>query len=67
MENQAPTSCRLGPILSSSITSCELHAKMAEETELETAFFGTSEARDLGSGPGHIGAHMWLRSTHTSN
>jgi len=40
---------------------------MAEETELETAFFGTSEARDLGSGPGHIGAHMWLRSTHTSN
>ena len=39
LENRAPESCRLVLILSSPITSFELHAKMAEEIDLEKCKF----------------------------
>jgi len=42
-ENQALASCRLGAILSRS-TSFELHAKMAEEIDLEKCNFQNSRS-----------------------
>jgi len=39
-ENWAPTGSRLGPVLSWSTISFELHAKMAEERDLEKCNFG---------------------------
>ena len=52
-----------------------MHAKVAEEIDLEMCSYGqlleVQMLRDLdldfGSGQGHTGAHMWLRSTHTQN
>jgi len=50
------TGCRLGPILSTSSISFELHTKVAEEIDLETCSYGQlSEyqmVRDLDLDPG---------------
>ena len=35
LENRAPTSCRLGPILSQSTISFELYTKIMEEIDVE--------------------------------
>jgi len=70
-ENGAPTGCRPGPILSMSTVSFELHAKVAEEIDLETCSYGQlSEVQmvrdlDLGSGQGHINIHSTCRTTST--
>jgi len=72
-ENRAPTSCRSGPILSTLIISFELHAKVAEEIDLEMCSYGQlSEVQmvhdldlDLGSGQGHINVHITCRTTST--
>jgi len=69
-ENQAPTSCRSGPILSTSIIRFDLHAKVTEEIDLEMCSYGQlSEVQmvrdldlDLGSGQGHINIHSTCRS-----
>jgi len=70
-ENWALTSCRPGPILSTSTISFELHAKVAEEIDLEMCSYGQlSEVQmvcdldlDLGSGQGHINIHSTCRTT----
>jgi len=61
-ENRAVTGCRPGPILSTSTISFELHAKVAEEIDVETCSYGQlSEVQmvrdldlNLGSGQGHV-------------
>jgi len=70
-ENRAPTSCRSGPILSTSIISFELHAKVMEEIYMKMCNYGQlSEVKmvcdldlDLGSGQGHIDIHSTCRTT----
>ena len=51
--------------------SFELHAKTAEEIDLEKCNFANSKLRDLdidlGSARGHTGGHLRSRSTHTQN
>ena len=69
--------CRPGPILSKSSISFELHAKVAEEIDLETCSYGQlSEVRmvrdldldlDPGSGQGHVNIHSTCRATRTPN
>jgi len=72
-ENRALTSCRLGAVLSWSTISFELHAKMAEEIDLEKCnFWQFSEVQkphdlDLGSGQGHISMHDTCRTTSMPN
>jgi len=74
-ENRAPTGCRSGPILSTSTVSFELHAKVAEEIDLETCSYGQlSEVQmvrdldlDLVSGQGHVNVHSTCRTTCTRN
>ena len=72
-ENLAPISCRPGPILSTSTVSFELHAKVAEEIDMEMCSYGQlSELPmvrdlDLRSGRGHTDVHVWSRSTHPPN
>jgi len=61
-ENRAVTGCRPGPILSTSTISFELHAKVAEEIDVEMCSYGQlSEVQmvrdldfNLGSGQGHV-------------
>ena len=43
-KNRAPTSCSPGPVLSPPTIIFELHAKTAEEIDVESALFATSEA-----------------------
>jgi len=70
-ENRAVTSCRQGPILSTSTVSFELHAKVAEEIDLKMCIYGQlSEVQmvrdldlDLGSDQGHINIHSTCRTT----
>ena len=70
-ENRALTSCRSGPILSTSTISFELHAKVAEELDLEMCIYGQlSEVQmlrdldlDLGSGQGHTIIRSTCRAT----
>ena len=70
-KNRAPTSCSPGPILSLSTVSFELHAKAAEEIDLEMCSYGQlSEVQmlrdldlDLGSGQGHVNIHSTRRTT----
>jgi len=70
-ENRAPTSCRTGPILSTSTISFELHAKVVEKIDLEMCIYGQlSEVQmvpdldlDLGSYQGHINIHSTCRTT----
>jgi len=45
IENLAPISCRPGPMLWPSIISFELHAKMAEEIDLEMCSYGQCNCR----------------------
>jgi len=74
-ENRAPTGCRPDPILSKSTVSFELHAKVAEETDLETCSYGqlleVQMVRDLdldlGSGQGHGNIHSTCRIFCTVN
>jgi len=72
-EKRAPTGCRPGPILSTSTVSFELHAKVAEEIDLETCSYGQlSEVQmvrdlDLGSGQGHGNIYSACRTTCTLN
>jgi len=74
-ENRAPTGCRPGPILSTSTVSFELHAKVAEEIDIETCSYGqlseVQMVRDLdfdpGSGQGHGNIHSRCRTTCTLN
>ena len=73
-ENRALTSCRPGPILSTTSTiSFQLHAKVAEEIDLETCSYGQlSEVQmvrdlDLGSSQGHGNIHSTCRTTSVPN
>jgi len=72
-ENQAPKSCRRGPILSLPTISFELQAKMAEEMDVVMCsfrqFLVVQKLRDLDlrSGRCHTCAHIWSRSTYTPN
>jgi len=62
-KNRAQKSCSPGVILSPATISFELHAKVAEEIDLEMCSYGQlSEVQmvldlDLGSGQGHINIH----------
>jgi len=70
-ENRAQISCRPGPILSLPTISFELHAKMADEIDLEknkfSPIFGTSEAPWPWPwswiGQGHTNMHNTCRTT----
>ena len=70
-ENRAPTGCRPGPILST--ISFDVHAKMAEEIDLEMCSYGQlSEVQmvldlDIGSGQGHINIHSTCRTARRPN
>jgi len=73
VENRAQTRCSPGPTLSLTNISFELHAKVAEEIDLEMCGYGKlSEVQmlsdlDLGSGQGHIDIHSTCRTISTSN
>jgi len=64
-----------GPILSMSSISFELHAKVAEEIDVETCSYRQlSKVQmvrdlhlDLGSGEGHVNIHSACRTTHMPN
>jgi len=72
-ENRTPTSCRTGAIVSLSTISFDVHAKMAEEIDLEMCSYGQlSEVEvvcdldlDLGSDQGHVKVHSTCRTTCT--
>jgi len=74
-ENRTMTGCRSGPILSTSSISFELHAKVAEDIDLETCSYGqlleVQMVRDLhldpGSGQGHVNIHSTCRATCVPN
>jgi len=72
-ENQAPTSCRLGPVLSRSTMKFELHAEIAEEIELQKCNFRQLSQPekprdlDLGSGQGHININTTCSTTSMPN
>jgi len=72
-ENRALTSCGSGPILSPPTISFELHAKVAEETDVEMCSYGQlSEIQmlrdlDLGSDQSHINIHSTCRTSSTPN
>jgi len=75
VENQTPTSCSPGPILSPATISFELHAKVAEEIDLEMcSYWQLLEVQmlrdlelDLGSGQGDINIHSTCRTTSLQN
>jgi len=75
VENRAPTSCRPGTILSLPTISFELHAKVAEEIDLEICSYGQlSEIQmlrdlnlDLGWGQGHINIYSTYRTSSMPN
>ena len=77
MENRTQASCSPGPILSPTIQniSFELHAKVAEEIDVEMCSYGQlSEIQmlcdldlDLGSSQGHINMHSTCRTTSLPN
>jgi len=72
-EHRAQTSCSL--ILSSLTISFDLHAKVAEEIDVEVCSYGQlSEVQmvrdldlDLGWGQGHISIHSTCRTTSVPN
>jgi len=72
-KNRAPTSCSPGPILWPPTISFELHAKMAEEIDVEMRSYGQlSEVQmlrdlDLESGQGHVDIHSTCRTTSLLN
>ena len=71
IKNRALTSCSPAPILWPTTITFELHAKMAEEIDVEMCTYGQlSEVQmardldlDLGSGQGHINIHSTCKST----
>ena len=76
-KNRAPTSCSPVPILSPPTITFELHAKTAEEIDLEMCIYGQlSEVQmvrdldldlDLGSGHGHVNIRSTCRTTSLPN
>ena len=72
-KNRAQIRCSPGPILSPPTISFELHAKVAEEIDVEMCSYGQlSEVQmlrdlDLGSGQGHINIRSTCRTTSTPN
>jgi len=68
-ENRTPTSCRPRAVVSPSTISFDVHAKVAEEIDLEMCSYGQlSEVQmvcdlDLGSGQGHVNVHSTCRTT----
>ena len=74
-ENLAPTGCRPGAIVSLSTISFDVHAKVAEELNLEMCSYEVlSEVQmlrdldlDLGSSKGHINIYSICRTTSMPN
>jgi len=74
-ENRTPTSCRSCAIVSLSTISFDVHAKVAEEIDLEMYSYGQlSEVQmvcdldlDLGSGQGHVNIHSTCSTSRTLN
>jgi len=74
-ENRTPTSWRPRAIVSQSTISFDVHAKVAEEIDLEMCSYGQlSEVQmvcdldlDLGSDQGHVSIHNMCRTTCTLN
>jgi len=74
-KNRAPTSCSPGPILWPPTIRFELHAKTAEEIDLEMCSYGQlSEVQmlrdldlDLGSSHGHVNIQSVCRTTNMPN
>ena len=74
-ENRAPTSCRTGAIVSLSAISFDVHAKVAEEIDLEMCSYEQlSDVQmlrdldlDLGSSQGHENIHSTCRTTSMPN
>ena len=73
-KNWAPTSYRPCPILWLPTISFELHAKVAEEIDLEMCSWQLLQVQmlcdldlDLGSGQGHINIHSTCRTTSMPN
>jgi len=74
-ENRTPKSCRPGPMLSLSTVNFELHAKMAEEIDVEMCSYEQlSKVQmlrdldlDLGSDQGHININSTCRTTCLPN
>ena len=72
-KNRAPTSCSAGPILWPLTISFDVHAKVAEEIDLEMSSYGQlSEVQvlrdldldlDLELGQGHVNIHSTCRTT----
>jgi len=72
-KNLARTSCRPGAIVSLSTTSFDVHAKVAEEINLEMCSYEQlSEVQmlrdlDLGSSQGHVNIYSICRTTRKPN
>jgi len=74
-ENRAPTSCRPRAIVSLSTISFDVHAKVAEEMDLEMCSYEQlSEGQmlrdldlDLGSSQGHVNLHSICMTTRMPN
>jgi len=72
-ENRPPTGCRVGPVLSWSTITFELHAEITEEIDLEKCNFrqfselSTRRDLDFRSGQGHISIHNRCRATRMPN
>jgi len=74
-ENRAPTSCRPGAIVSLSSISFDVHAKVAEEIDLEMCSYEQlSEVQmlhdldlDLGSSQGDVNIHSICSTTRMPN
>ena len=73
-ENRASTGCRSGSMLSRSTISFDLHAKVAEEIDLEVCSYGQLSVvqmvcdfdLDLLSGQGYMNIHSTCRTTGLS-
>jgi len=74
-ENRTPTSCIPRAVVSLSTSSFDVHAKVAEEIDLEMCSYGQlSEVQmvcdldvDRGSDQGHVNIHSTCRTASTLN